>query len=152
MDASPLTTHAAPCCALQAVFDGKSPTCASLLTPGAVPSLGDALHMAVGCSDGQVRILNIATGRVVQHLSGCHKGAVQCLLTLAGLGGGAVVVSGGAEGSVAVWDARGMMSGKETTHSAAPAALFKAHSDGVGHLTLAAGANGDPRRHPRVSF
>lgn len=120
------------------MFDGKSPTCASLLIPGAVPSLGDALHMAVGCADGGVRILCVASGRVVQHLSGCHKGAVQCLLTLAGLDGGPVLVSGGAEGVVAVWDAQGM-DGKETP---APTAAFKAHTDGVGHLTLASGPNG----------
>ena len=120
------------------MFDGKSPTCASLLIPGAVPCLGDALHMAVGCADGGVRILCVASGRVVQHLSGCHKGAVQCLLTLAGLDGGPVLVSGGAEGAVAVWDAQGM-GGKETP---APTAAFKAHTDGVGHLTLASGPNG----------
>lgn len=75
----------------RAALDGKSPTCVSFLfrggkhAPGGQPdanSLMTSPVLAIGCSDGAVRLLHLATLRVIGKLVGNHKAAISCLLTL----------------------------------------------------------------------
>eukprot|EP00976_Prorocentrum_cordatum_P084264 1185581-Prorocentrum_minimum.AAC.2 len=49
----------------KSVLDSKSPLCVEFLFPGAVPTIGNGPHAAVGCSDGVIRILSMTTLEVI---------------------------------------------------------------------------------------
>eukprot|EP00882_Tetradesmus_deserticola_P013491 GHRQ01014323.1.p1 GENE.GHRQ01014323.1~~GHRQ01014323.1.p1 ORF type:complete len:313 (+),score=121.23 GHRQ01014323.1:1162-2100(+) len=75
----------------RATLDGKAPTCACFLfrggkhTPGGRPDADNLMAspvLAIGCSDGVVRLLHLATLRVIGKLVGNHKASINCLLTL----------------------------------------------------------------------
>ncbi|KAF6235943.1 hypothetical protein COO60DRAFT_484505 [Scenedesmus sp. NREL 46B-D3] len=75
----------------RAALDGKAPTCVCFLfrggkhTPGGQPDASNLMTspvLAIGCSDGVVRLLHLATLRVIGKLVGNHKASISCLLTL----------------------------------------------------------------------
>eukprot|EP00878_Enallax_costatus_P007526 GHUV01007882.1.p1 GENE.GHUV01007882.1~~GHUV01007882.1.p1 ORF type:complete len:370 (+),score=87.34 GHUV01007882.1:171-1280(+) len=75
----------------RAVLDNKTPTCVTFLfrggqyAPGGQPDADNLMTspvLAIGCSDGAVRLLHLATLRVVGKLVGNHKASISCLSTL----------------------------------------------------------------------
>eukprot|EP00879_Flechtneria_rotunda_P011556 GHRR01012070.1.p1 GENE.GHRR01012070.1~~GHRR01012070.1.p1 ORF type:complete len:387 (+),score=140.43 GHRR01012070.1:185-1345(+) len=75
----------------RAVLDNKSPTCVTFLfrgghnAPGGQPDADNLMTspvLAIGCSDGSVRLLHLATLRVIGKLVGSHKATITCLLTV----------------------------------------------------------------------
>ena len=87
-------------------LDGRAPTAIA----GAFA--GGSATLLIGCMDGAVRVLQVDRWQVVLRLTGAHRGAVTCITHVPDDDEGVLLssthpmpVSGGADGSIAVWDA-----------------------------------------------
>ena len=88
-------------------LDGRVPTAIA----GAF--VGGSATLLIGCIDGVVRVLEVDRWQVVLRLTGAHRGAVTCITHVPDDDDGVLLssthpmpVSGGADGSIAVWDAQ----------------------------------------------
>jgi hypothetical protein len=73
--------------------------------------------LAIGCADGMVRLVHLATLRVVGRLAGNPKGAISCLMVLPSAAGQGPVsdllVAGDTSGALMVWAPFGSPLGAE---------------------------------------
>ncbi|KAJ9527782.1 hypothetical protein QJQ45_000340 [Haematococcus lacustris] len=89
-------------------LDGKAPTCLAVLLLGGQSSSSPVLPhplLAVGCSDGVVRVLGLSSLRPIARLVSPHKSSLTSLLATAAPGGRWEQVTGCFQGgSMVVWE------------------------------------------------
>lgn len=140
----------------QMYFESKEPTRLAVLVYNSLSLVGRraeqvsasaAQHMhgvsplvAVGTSSGSIYLLHIGSGTVVAKCAGAHGKPITCLQTIgpAHPGGPDRLVSGSADGTIAVWDPSRSAKTfeKGSASSIQPVKSFKAHDGGVFDMDL----------------
>jgi WD40 repeat protein len=120
------------------IFDSKSPLCVAFLPRSGVV---EGPIAAFGCSDGVIRVLSMTLWQLVRRYISGHKGPVSCLLTFQASSGEIMLVSGGNDGTLSLWNIDGPQATKELT----PKLSVKAHKEGVYALELARVQEGPPQ-------
>lgn len=96
--------------------------------------------LAVGTNSGTIYLVLISTGEVIAKCAGAHAKAVTCLQVIGPVhpGGPDRLVSGSADGTIAVWDpSRSEKSfEKGTSVAIQPITCIKAHAEGVFDVDL----------------
>ncbi|GAB2248105.1 hypothetical protein Droror1_Dr00007987 [Drosera rotundifolia] len=118
-------------------LDNKSLLCMEFLTRS---SAGDVPLVAFGGSDGVIRVLSMITWRLARRYTGGHKGSISCLMTFMALSGEALLVSGGSDGLLIIWNTDGPDSGEFV-----PKLSLKAHDGGVVAVELSRVSGNAPR-------
>ncbi|XP_024377308.1 uncharacterized protein [Physcomitrium patens] len=119
-------------------FDSKSPLCVAFLPRSGVV---EGPIAAFGCSDGIIRVLSMTLWQLVRRYISGHKGPVACLLTFQASSGETMLISGGNDGTLSLWNVDGPQATKELT----PKLSVKAHDGGVYALELARVRDGPPQ-------
>ncbi|WPT16903.1 TSET complex member tstF [Picochlorum sp. SENEW3] len=140
----------------QMYFESKEPTKLAVLVYNSLSLVGRqaeqvsasaAQHMqgvsplvAVGTSSGSIYLLHVGSGTVVAKCSGAHGKPITCLQTIgpAHPGGPDRLVSGSADGTIAIWDpSRSAKTfDKGSASSIQPVKSFKAHDGGIFDMGL----------------
>ncbi|XP_051147314.1 uncharacterized protein LOC127262598 [Andrographis paniculata] len=111
-------------------LDNKPLLCMEFLCKSAA---SDGPLVAFGGSDGVIRVLSMLTWRLYRRYTGGHKGSVACLMTFMAATGEALLVSGGSDGLLVVWQATHGQDSKELV----PKLSLKAHDGGVTAIEIA---------------
>ena len=111
---------------------------ASSASPNASNMISPVL--AVGTSTGSIYLIHVSTGKVVAKCAGAHSKAVTCLQVIgpARRGGPDRLVSGSADGTIAVWDPSRSAKGVDAKGGICiqPLTCFMAHEGGVHDVQL----------------
>ena len=163
-----------------AYFDGSKPTRVAclvrvgrgLVQGGASNTATDSPNtpnvispvLAVGTSTGSIYLIQVSTGKMIGKCSGAHSKGVTCLQVIgpARRGGPDRLVSGSADGTIAVWDPSRSMKSIDTKGSVCiqPNTCFMAHEGGVHDVQLfgmqvqveSPGTDGRERREKKSSY
>ena len=96
--------------------------------------------LAVGTSTGSIYLIHVSAGKVVAKCAGAHSKAVTCLQVIgpARRGGPDRLVSGSADGTIAVWDPSRSAKGVDAKGGVCiqPLTCFMAHEGGVHDVQL----------------
>ncbi len=111
---------------------------ASSVSPNASNIISPVL--AVGTSTGSIYLIHVSTGKVVAKCAGAHSKAVTCLQVIgpARRRGADRLVSGSADGTIAVWDPSRSAKGVDAKGGVCiqPLTCFMAHEGGVHDVQL----------------
>ncbi|XP_068665069.1 uncharacterized protein [Aristolochia californica] len=105
-------------------LDNRSLLCMEFLSRS---SAGDGPLVAIGGSDGVIRVLSMITWKLVRRYTGGHKGSISCLMTFMAASGEALLISGASDGLLVVWSADHAHDSRELV----PKLSLKAHDGGV---------------------
>nr|GMD87232.1 G-protein beta subunit-like protein (contains WD40 repeats) [Ipomoea batatas] len=105
-------------------LDNKSLICMEFLCRS---NGGDGPLVAFGSSDGAIRVLSMITWKLARRYTGGHKGAISCLMTFLSASGEGLLVSGGSDGLLIIWNADHAHHHRELV----PKLSLKAHDGGV---------------------
>ncbi|GFP95047.1 hypothetical protein PHJA_001649100 [Phtheirospermum japonicum] len=92
----------------------------------------DGPLVAFGGSDGVIRVLSMLTWKLARRYTGGHKGSISCLMTFMASSGEALLVSGGSDGLLVLWNADYGQDSRELV----PKLSLKAHDGGVVAIEL----------------
>ncbi|KAL8541903.1 hypothetical protein ACS0TY_002956 [Phlomoides rotata] len=92
----------------------------------------DGPLVAFGGSDGVIRVLSMLTWKLARRYTGGHKGSISCLMTFMASSGEALLVSGGSDGLLVLWNAEYGQDSRELV----PKLSLKAHDGGVVGIEL----------------
>ncbi|CAA0806558.1 Transducin/WD40 repeat-like superfamily protein [Striga hermonthica] len=95
-------------------------------------SASDGPLVAFGGSDGVIRVLSMLTWKLARRYTGGHKGSISCLMTFMASSGEALLVSGGSDGLLVLWNA----DYGQDTRELVPKLSLKAHDGGVVAIEL----------------
>ncbi|EPS66148.1 hypothetical protein M569_08629, partial [Genlisea aurea] len=101
----------------------------------------DGPLVAFGASDGVIRVLSMLSWKLARRYTGGHKGAVSCLMTFMASSGEALLVSGGTDGLLVLWNAEYGHDSRELV----PKLSLKAHDSGVVAVELSRIAGAAPQ-------
>ncbi|KAL2231349.1 uncharacterized protein LOC105172480 [Sesamum indicum] len=110
-------------------LDNRSLLCMEFLCRSAA---GDGPLVAFGGSDGVIRVLSMLTWKLARRYTGGHKGSIACLMTFMASSGEALLVSGGSDGLLVLWNADYGQDSRELV----PKLSLKAHDGGVVAIEL----------------
>lgn len=119
-------------------LDNKSLLCMEFLSRSAA---ADSPLVAFGGSDGVIRVLSMMTWKLVRRYTGGHKGSINCLMTFMASSGEALLVSGGSDGLLVLWNADHGQDSRELV----PKLSLKAHDGGVVAIELSRVIGGAPQ-------
>ncbi|XP_051144638.1 uncharacterized protein LOC127260765 isoform X2 [Andrographis paniculata] len=105
-------------------LDNRSLLCMEFLCRS---SANDGPLVAFGGSDGVIRVLSMLTWKLARRYTGGHKGSISCLMTFMASTGEALLVSGGSDGLLVLWNADYGQDSRELV----PKLSLKAHDGGV---------------------
>ncbi|KAI3448402.1 hypothetical protein Pfo_005067 [Paulownia fortunei] len=105
-------------------LDNRSLLCMEFLCRSAA---SDGPLVAFGGSDGVIRVLSMLTWKLARRYTGGHKGSISCLMTFMASSGEALLVSGGSDGLLVLWNADYGQDSRELV----PKLSLKAHDGGV---------------------
>ncbi|PIN25608.1 G-protein beta subunit-like protein (contains WD40 repeats) [Handroanthus impetiginosus] len=105
-------------------LDNRSLLCMEFLCRS---SASDGPLVAFGGSDGVIRVLSMLTWKLARRYTGGHKGSISCLMTFMASTGEALLVSGGSDGLLVLWNADYGQDSRELV----PKLSLKAHDGGV---------------------
>ncbi|KAL3651465.1 hypothetical protein CASFOL_004467 [Castilleja foliolosa] len=110
-------------------LDNRSLLCMEFLCGS---SASDGPLVAFGGSDGVIRVLSMITWKLARRYTGGHKGSISCLMTFMASSGEALLVSGGSDGLLVLWNADYGHDSRELV----PKLSLKAHDGGVVAIEL----------------
>ncbi|KAL1802179.1 hypothetical protein ACET3Z_030826 [Daucus carota] len=119
-------------------LDNKSLLCMEFLSRSVV---GDGPLVAFGGSDGVIRVLSMITWKLARRYTGGHKKSISCLMTFMASTGEALLVSGGSDGLLVLWNADYGQDSRELV----PKLSLKAHDGGVVAVELSRVMGGAPQ-------
>ncbi|WOH14997.1 hypothetical protein DCAR_0934527 [Daucus carota subsp. sativus] len=119
-------------------LDNKSLLCMEFLSRSVV---GDGPLVAFGGSDGVIRVLSMITWKLARRYTGGHKKSISCLMTFMASTGEALLVSGGSDGLLVLWNADHGQDSRELV----PKLSLKAHDGGVVAVELSRVMGGAPQ-------
>ncbi|KAL8061360.1 hypothetical protein ABFX02_02G081700 [Erythranthe guttata] len=119
-------------------LDNKSLLCMEFLYRS---SASDGPLVAFGGSDGVIRVLSMLTWKLARRYTGGHKGSISCLMTFVASSGEALLVSGGSDGLLVLWNADYGQDSRELV----PKLSLKAHDGGVVAIELSRVAGASPQ-------
>ncbi|KAL6545662.1 hypothetical protein OROGR_009536 [Orobanche gracilis] len=105
-------------------LDNRSLLCMEFLCR---PASSDGPLVAFGGSDGVIRVLSMLTWKLARRYTGGHKGSISCLMTFMASSGEVLLVSGGSDGLLVLWNADYGQDSRELV----PKLSLKAHDGGV---------------------
>lgn len=105
-------------------LDNRSLLCMEFLCKS---TANDGPLVAFGGSDGVIRVLSMLTWKLARRYTGGHKGSISCLMTFMASSGEALLVSGGNDGLLVLWNADYGQDSRELV----PKLSLKAHDGGV---------------------
>ncbi|KAL6517843.1 hypothetical protein OROMI_033544 [Orobanche minor] len=105
-------------------LDNRSLLCMEFLCR---PASSDGPLVAFGGSDGVIRVLSMLTWKLARRYTGGHKGSIYCLMTFMASSGEVLLVSGGSDGLLVLWNADYGQDSRELV----PKLSLKAHDGGV---------------------
>lgn len=110
-------------------LDNRSLLCMEFLCKS---TANDGPLVAFGGSDGVIRVLSMLTWKLARRYTGGHKGSISCLMTFMASSGEALLVSGGNDGLLVLWNADYGQDSRELV----PKLSLKAHDGGVVAIEL----------------
>ncbi|KAH6761118.1 Transducin/WD40 repeat-like superfamily protein [Perilla frutescens var. hirtella] len=110
-------------------LDNRSLLCMEFLCRS---TASDGPLVAFGGSDGVIRVLSMLTWKLARRYTGGHKGSISCLMTFMASSGEALLVSGGSDGLLVLWNADYGQDSRELV----PKLSLKAHDGGVVAIEL----------------
>ncbi|KAL3613219.1 hypothetical protein CASFOL_042910 [Castilleja foliolosa] len=110
-------------------LDNKSLLCMEFLCR---PASSDGPLVAFGGSDGVIRVLSMLTWKLARRYTGGHKGSIACLMTFIATSGEVLLVSGGSDGMLVLWNADYGQDSRELV----PKLSLKAHDGGVAAVEI----------------
>ncbi|XP_047940529.1 uncharacterized protein LOC125187914 isoform X1 [Salvia hispanica] len=110
-------------------LDNRSLLCMEFLCRS---TASDGPLVAFGGSDGVIRVLSMLTWKLARRYTGGHKGSISCLMTFMASTGEALLVSGGSDGLLVLWNADYGQDSRELV----PKLSLKAHDGGVVGIEL----------------
>ncbi|KAK4785918.1 hypothetical protein SAY86_002607 [Trapa natans] len=119
-------------------LDNRSLLCMEFLSRSVA---GDGPLVAFGGSDGVIRVLSMISWKLVRRYTGGHKGSISCLMTFMASSGEALLVSGGSDGLLIIWNADHGQDSRELV----PKLSLKAHDGGVVAIELSRVIGGAPQ-------
>ncbi|KAM7470155.1 hypothetical protein LguiA_008338 [Lonicera macranthoides] len=119
-------------------LDNKSLLCMEFLSRS---SANEGPLVAFGGSDGVIRVLSMITWKLARRYTGGHKGSISCLMTFMASSGEALLVSGGSDGLLVLWNADNAQDSRELV----PKLSLKAHDGGVVAIELSRVIGGAPQ-------
>lgn len=119
-------------------LDNRSLLCMEFLCRS---TAGDGPLVAFGGSDGVIRVLSMLTWKLARRYTGGHKGSISCLMTFMAPAGEALLVSGGSDGLLVLWNADYGQDSRELV----PKLSLKAHDGGVVAVELSRVAGAAPQ-------
>ncbi|CAN7024243.1 unnamed protein product [Brassica oleracea var. botrytis] len=105
-------------------LDNRSLVCMEFLTRS---SAGDGPLVAFGSTDGVIRVLSMITWKLARRYTAGHKGSIYCLMNFMASSGEALLVSGGSDGLLILWNADQGTDSRDLV----PKLSLKAHDGGV---------------------
>ncbi|KAF8082503.1 hypothetical protein N665_0822s0015 [Sinapis alba] len=105
-------------------LDNRSLVCMEFLTRS---SGGDGPLVAFGSTDGIIRVLSMITWKLARRYTSGHKGSIYCLMNFMASSGEALLVSGGSDGLLILWNADHGTDSRDLV----PKLSLKAHDGGV---------------------
>ncbi|RID43718.1 hypothetical protein BRARA_I00563 [Brassica rapa] len=105
-------------------LDNRSLVCMEFLTRS---SAGDGPLVAFGSTDGVIRVLSMITWKLARRYTAGHKGSIYCLMNFMASSGEALLVSGGSDGLLILWNADHGTDSRDLV----PKLSLKAHDGGV---------------------
>lgn len=119
-------------------LDNRSLLCMEFLCRS---TASDGPLVAFGGSDGVIRVLSMLTWKLARRYTGGHKGSISCLMTFMASSGEALLVSGGSDGLLVLWNADYGQDSRELV----PKLSLKAHDGGVVAIELSHVSNAAPQ-------
>ncbi|KAK9706978.1 hypothetical protein RND81_07G164800 [Saponaria officinalis] len=119
-------------------LDNKSLMCMEFLLRS---TTGEGPLVAFGGSDGVIRVLSMITWKLARRYTGGHKGPINCLMTFMASSGEALLVSGGSDGLLILWNADHGHDSRDLV----PKLSLKAHDGGVVAVELSRVSGGAPQ-------
>ncbi|XP_073271015.1 uncharacterized protein [Primulina huaijiensis] len=119
-------------------LDNRSLLCMEFLCRS---TASDGPLVAFGGSDGVIRVLSMLTWKLARRYTGGHKGSISCLMTFMAPAGEALLVSGGSDGLLVLWNADYGRDSRELV----PKLSLKAHDGGVVAVELSRVSGGAPQ-------
>lgn len=119
-------------------LDNRSLLCMEFLCRS---NASDGPLVAFGGSDGVIRVLSMLTWKLARRYTGGHKGSISCLMTFMAPAGEALLVSGGSDGLLVLWNADYGQDSRELV----PKLSLKAHDGGVVAVELSRVAGAAPQ-------
>lgn len=116
-------------------LDSKNPVSISLLPNNPQSADLDDVLIAIGCTDGTIRLVSFSTLKTVVKL-GYKSSSVTCLKSIQMSPVSTLVVSGSQEGSVYLWDPFPTVAGSVSTSLPPVSTSAKAHDGEVVSLTV----------------
>ncbi|KAG6408640.1 hypothetical protein SASPL_131658 [Salvia splendens] len=100
----------------------------------------DGPYVAFGGPDGVIRVLSLLTWKLARRYTGGHKGPVSCLMTFMASSSQGLLVSGGTDGLLVLWNA----DCRQDLRELVPKLSVKAHDGGVVAIELSRVAGAPP--------
>ncbi|KAK5810548.1 hypothetical protein PVK06_025860 [Gossypium arboreum] len=122
-------------------LDNKSLLCMEFLPWLAT---GDSPLVAFGGSDGVIRTLSMMTWKLAARCMGGHKGSISCMMTFLTSSCEALLISGGSDGLLIIWNALETHHGHGVRDLVAKLSM-KAHDGGVVAIELNRVIGGSPQ-------
>ncbi|KAK4763822.1 hypothetical protein SAY87_013260 [Trapa incisa] len=119
-------------------LDNRSLLCMEFISRSVT---GEGPLVAFGGSDGVIRVLSMISWKLVRRYTGGHKGSISCLMTFMASSGEALLVSGGSDGLLIIWNADHRQDSRELV----PKLSLKAHDGGVIAIELSRVIGGAPQ-------
>eukprot|EP00210_Caulerpa_lentillifera_P003705 g3538.t1 len=116
-------------------LDSKNPVCVSILPNNPKSEDLDDVLIAIGCTDGTIRLVYFSTLKTVVKL-GYKSSAVTTLMSVHVSPVSTLIVSGSQEGSVYLWDPFPAVAGSSTTSLPPVSTSAKAHDGEVVSLSI----------------
>ncbi|KAJ4877700.1 Transducin/WD40 repeat-like superfamily protein [Raphanus sativus] len=119
-------------------LDNRSLVCMEFLTRS---SGGDGPLVAFGSTDGVIRVLSMITWKLARRYTAGRKGSIYCLMNFMASSGEALLVSGGSDGLLILWNADHGTDSRDLAHDGGLVAVELSRVSGSAPQLITIGAD-----------